>query len=469
MSLFQRRTSLQGGDKLFSAKDVLKIAIPLIIQQLLGVTAGAVDTMMVSYAGDAAVSGVSLVNSIDSLLVIFFTSLVTGGAVVVSQTLGRKNYEECREVSKQLLYVTTLAASLVTLIAFLFRKPLLSFLFGNAEADVMLHAEWYFFFIVFSFPFVAIEASIIAVFRSAGNSVIGMLVSLTVNLVNIGGNALLIIGFNMGAMGAAIATLISRMLSAVILLVLIHNKKNVLYLEKLLHYKPDLHIIRRILHIGIPSGIESGMFHFGKLMTQSLISSMGTAVIAANAVALTITQYQYLTGTAYSQTAYTVVGQSVGAGNAKETKRCSRMLLFFNYLTIWAVILATVVFINPILSLFNTSPESAEIARTLVLYHSICAALIWPLGFMLPAIFRAASDVRFPLVSSLISMWAFRVALSYVLALDSISVFGWFTIPGLGMGVMGVWMAMTVDWVCRSVLFIIRFLGGRWMRKNGVQ
>ena len=470
MSLFQaKKAPALLDERMFSLKDMLKIAAPLIIQQILGVTAGAVDTMMVSYAGDAAVSGVSLVNSLDTFLILFFNSLVTGGAVVISQTLGRKSYEEGREVSKQLLYIAPAMAPVISLLSFAFRKPLLSMLFGSAEADVMYHAEWYFFIILFSFPFVAVEGSVIAIFRSAGNSVIGMLVTMIANVLNVIGNAILIIGLDMGAMGAAISTVGARVFSGCVLLVLIHNKKHVIYLEKLLHYKPDFHIIRRILHIGVPSGIEGGMFHFGKLMTQSLISTMGTAVIAANAVALTVSQYQYITGTAYSNTSYTVVGQCVGAGNKREAKRCARTLLFFNYLTIWVVILATVIFINPILSLFNTSPESAEVARSLLLYHSICAALIWPLGFMLPAIFRAASDVRFPLITSLTSMWVFRVALSYVLALDSISVFGWFTLPGLGMGVMGVWVAMTVDWVCRSTLYVIRFFSGRWMRKRSLQ
>ena len=276
---------LEKGQRLFSTRDLLKIIIPLIIQQVLAVTVGALDTVMVSYAGEAAVSGVSLVNTLDVLLVLFFTSLVTGGTVVVAQALGRKSPEEARSAAKQLIYVTTAVALLVTALVLLFRYPLLNLLFGDVEADVMFSARSYFLFVALSFPFLAIESGISALFRAAGNSFISMLSSLIINLINLGGNALLIIGFDMGAAGAAIATLFARMVGTVLMLVLIQNKKSVIYVERLLHYKPDFKVIREILHIGIPNGIENGMFQFGKLLTQTLIASMGTAAIAANAAA----------------------------------------------------------------------------------------------------------------------------------------------------------------------------------------
>ena len=463
MNILKRPRSVDGGPLLFTNKGLVSIIVPLMIQQVLTVAVGAVDTVMVAYAGEAAVSGVSLVNTLDVLLVMFFSSLVTGGAVVVAQTLGRKNMDDARSAAKQLLYVATAMALLVTVTVLTFRKPLLSLLFGSAEADVMYSAERYFFFVALSFPFLAIHSGVASIFQVSGNSVISMTVSFVTNLINRGGNALFIIALGKGSAGAAIATLICRIVGAGIMLVLINRKNHIFYIEKLLHYKPDLKVIKEILRIGVPNGIENGMFQFGRLLTQSLISSMGTATIAANAVALTISNFQYMAGSAYSSAMITVVGRCVGAKEIEQAKYYSRLMAVLNYITLWMIVLVTVVFLSPIVSLYDLSAESSAIACQLIIYHSVCAAIMWPIGFMLPSAFRAAGDVRFPLIVSVITMWIFRVAGSYVLALDTVSVFGLFSFKGLGMGVMGVWVAMTVDWVFRAALFLVRYLSGRWL------
>ena len=449
---------------LFSNRDLVKLIIPLILQQVLGVLVSTVDTVMVSSAGEAAVSGVSLVGTLDTLLVIFFTSLISGGAVLIAQTMGKKDYPGACEASKQLLYSSTAAALLITVTVQLLRVPLLHLLFGDAEADVMANAQDYFFFVSMSFPLLAISESIAATFRSQGNTLISMLVSLCTNLVNIGGNALLIMVFGLGAKGAAIATVFARLTGVVILMILIHNKKHPVHLERLFHYRPDFGAIKRILRIGVPNGIENAMFQFGRLLTQSLISSMGTAVIAANAVALTVSNFQYMTGTACSSAMVTVVGRCIGAGEKQQAKRYSRILLALNYVALWAVILVTALFLSPIVSSFDLSDASASLAKQLILYHAAFAAAIWPIGFMLPSAFRAAGDVRFSMIISMLSMWLFRVAGGYVLALPTVSVFGLFSFPGLGMGIMGVWVAMTVDWVFRVSFFLWRYLSGRWLK-----
>lgn len=447
---------------LFSRRDLFKITFPLVIQQILAVTIGMVDTMMVSEAGEAAVSGVSLVNTLDTILVLAFGSLVSGGAVVVSQFLGRKSEEAARAAAKQLLYTATAVAIVISLAAVLFGKPLLSLLFGSVESDVMYHAENYFFFVALSFPFLAINNAGGALYRAMGNSLMSMLISLIMNLFNVCGNALLIYGLEMGAAGAAIATLASRILGTVITLLLIRQKKNVIYVDHFLKYRPDFPIIKEILRIGIPNGIENSMFQFGKLLTQSLISSMGTAAIAANAVALSLANYQYMPGTAFSNAMVIVVGRCIGAEEKKQAKHYSRVLVGITYLCLWAVVLATFLFAKPIIGIYDLSPEATEIAHQLILYHAIWAALIWPIAFTLPSALRAASDVRFPLVVSMFSMWTFRVAFSYIFSLESITFFG-ITLPGLGMGTMGVWVAMTVDWVFRTILFSVRYLSGKWL------
>ena len=448
---------------LFSRKDLAKIILPFILQQVLAVFISTVDSIMVSHAGEAAISGVSLVGSLDVLLVNLFTALVSGGAVIVAQAIGKGDRGFACSAAKQLIYATTGIATLLTATVLILRRPLLGLLFGDVEADVMSHALNYFFFIALSFPFLALESSIAALFRSMGNSFISLVVSIMMNLINVCGNAVLIMGLGMGAAGAAISTLFSRIVGASVVLVLIHSKKNFVYIEKIFNYRPDGAIIKSILRIGVPNGIENSMFQFGRLLTQSLISSMGTAAIAANAVANTISGYQYTAGGAFSSTMVTVVGRCVGAGEKKQAKHYSRVLLAGAYIAIGSVAIFTLIFSRQLIGLFNLTEESTAVASRLIAYHAVCAAAMWAVAFSLPNCFRAASDVRFSMVVSVVSMWTFRVALSHVLALDSVDLFGLVTIPGLGMGVMGVWVAMTIDWVCRTSFFLWRYLSGRWL------
>lgn len=434
------------------------------IQQLLAVTIGMADSMMVSQVGEAAVSGVSLVNSLDILLILAFSALATGGSIVTSQFLGEKNPDLAKASAKQLLYVATGVATTIMTIALLFKNPLLHTLFGNVEADVMGHAKSYFFYVALSFPFLAIYDSGAALFRAMGNSMVSMSTSVFMNILNLIGNAVMIFGFNLGAAGAAIATLISRVVGASLMLYLIHNKNNPIYVENILRFKPNLKIIKSILRIGIPNGIENAMFQFGKLLTQSLISAMGTAAIAANAVAHTMAMFQYMPGNAIGLTTITVIGRCIGAGEKEQAKKYSRILLGITYLSLWIIILLTFIFAPYIIKIYNLSPTAAETAHKLITYHALCAAVIWPTSFTLPNTLRASSDVKFPLFISALSMWAFRVALSYLLALESLTLFG-ITVPCAGLGVLGVWIAMTADWLFRAIMFLIRYLSGKWLTK----
>ena len=464
MSIFKRSApELQAGNMMFSNKALFRIMMPLFLQQVLAILVSTVDSIMVSYAGEAAVSGVSLVGSLDVLLIIFFTAMTAGGSVVVAQFLGKKDIRAVNEAAKQLVYIATIVAAVVTTVVLILKRPLLNLLFGDAEADVMDAALDYFSIIALSFPLLAITEGVGAVFRTSGNTSLALLISLIVNLLNVGGNALFIMGMNMGAAGAALSTLIARAVGAVIFLVLITNKKREIFIDNILKYKPDFDIIKKILRIGVPNGIESAMFQFGKLLTQSLISTMGTAMIAANAVASTISGYQYTTGNACRTTMITVVGRCIGAGEREQAKYYSKKLTLVNYAALWCVILFTGAMLSPIVSLYDISAEAASQAKELVLYHCLCAAIMWPIAFTLPSTFRAAGDVNYSMVVSMFSMWVFRVGGSYIMALETVSVFGLFEVSGFGLGVFGVWMAMTVDWVFRTVLFAVHYARGKWL------
>ena len=468
MSFFKKSNGIMQGEMLFSNKALVKLIIPLFIQQVLSVMVGAVDTMMVKDAGKGAVGGVSLINTLDTLLVIFFTAMVTGGSVVIAQKLGEKNKDDISEAAKQLLYASTALALLLTVTVLLLRGPLLALLGGSAAegSPEMLHARDYFFFISMSFPFLAISFSCGACFQAAGNSIIPLSVSLGSNVINIVGNALFIYGLRWGAGGAAIATLISRIVNSMIQLWLLHNKKREVYVERLFHYKPNFIMIKKMMQIGIPNGIENAMFQFGRLLTQTLILGLGAGIPDINGVALTIANFQYMTGTACSSAMVPVVGRCIGARQKEQAKMYSRKILSLNYFVLWAVVLLTVLFVEPLVGLYGLESGTPEAftAMNLIVIHSLIASLIWPIGFMLPSAFRAASDVRFPMVVSMLSMWILRVIGAYFLALESISVFGLFEIPGFGWGIYGVWIAMFADWVVRVGLYIWRYFSDSWLR-----
>lgn len=447
---------------LFTNKDILKLAVPMMLQNILATTIGMVDSVMVASIGEAAVSGVALINSLDAVLTTFFGAMVVGGTVIVSQYLGRGEHSRTQESIKQLLYLTTAVAVVITLFGQIFRVPMLRMLFGEAEAAVMHHADRYFLYISLSFPLLAVSSACGAALQAMGNTTTPMIVSFISNGANIALNGVFIYALRMETAGAAIASLLSRAVGAAILMFLLLDKRREIHIDRLLHYRPDFSIIRSILRIGIPNAIENCMFSFGKLLTQSVVSTLGTAAITANSVAHNLANYQYIAGSSVGSAAVIVVGRCVGAGEKKQAKYFSRKMLFAAYVCIWVVALITAIFARPIIGFWQLSEGTLELTRSLILYHCVCAALVWPLGFVLPSIFRAASDVKFPMVVSIVCMWLFRVAFSYVLAPAEMQILG-VTLPGLNMGVMGVWVAMTVDWAVRVTLYAWRYFSGRWL------
>lgn len=438
---------------LFSKKDIRKILFPLLVEQILAVALGMFDSMMVSSVGEAAVSGVSLVDSISILLINVFSALATGGAVVCSQFLGHKDEAGARDSAKQLYYAVFAVSSALMLVALAFSDGILRFIFGKVEADVMAYSKTYFIITAISYPFLGIYNGGAALFRAMGNSKISLYVSLAMNLLNVGGNALLIYGLDMEVAGAAISTLAARIFGAAVMLVLSHNRKNVIYVDNILKFCPSFPIIRRILRIGIPGGMENGMFQVGKLITQSIVSGLPTAMIAANAVSNTIASFQYAAGGAVGLTLITVIGRCAGAGETEQAKHYAKSLLITAYKIMAVTSLLLTLFPKPIIGLFDLSAEATKAVLDLVLMHNLATVLIWPIAFTLPHCFRAASDVMFPMTVSIISMWVFRVIGCYVFAIH------------FGLGVYGVWIAMFCDWLFRGSLFFVRLISNRWLLK----
>lgn len=435
---------------MFSKKQLHRLIVPLIIEQILAVTVGMVDVMMVSRVGEAAISGVSLVDTLGVLLINIFSALATGGAVVSAQYLGHKEQEQACKSARQLLLSATLLSLIIMVVSLLGNRIILSSIYGNIDMGVMNNARTYFYITALSYPFLAVYNSCAALFRAMGNSKISMKVSITMNLINVVGNALLIFVFHMGVAGVAIATLLSRVVAAIIMLVLIRSKQNPIYINNFLRWSFDLEMVKRILRIGVPNGLENSMFQFGKILVQGLIASFGTAAISANAVAGTIAGLEVIPGSAIGLAMITVVGQCVGANDTEQAKQYTIKLMKLCYIIMFFLNIGVVLMRNPIIGFFKLSPESSHMALQLMIYHSIACAFIWPSSFTLPNALRAANDVKFTMITSILSMWVWRIAFSFILG----KVFG--------LGVLGVWIAMTIDWFFRSCCFIVRFLRGKW-------
>lgn len=440
---------------LFSGKDLRKLIVPLIFEQALAITVGMADTMMISSVGEAAVSGVSLVDMINMLMFNIMAALATGGAVVTSQYLGAKRKEDARKSANQLLYTVIFSGLLLGIIVILIRKPMLRLFFGSIEPDVMENALIYLTISALSFPFLAVYNACAALFRSMGNSQVTLKVSILINLINVTGNAICIFGLHMGAAGVAIPSLISRAAGSVILYFLLKNPAlDICFMREPFHL--DLRMVKKILYIGIPSGVENGIFQLGRVLVVSIISGFGTVQIAANGVANNLDSVGVLIGSAINLAMITVIGQCVGAGDEKQIRIYTKKLLLIAYIP--TIILNLILFLNLgwILDLYGLSPETTNLARTLIFIHNGCACLLWPLSFTFPNMLRACNDVQYTMVVSIASMFIFRIGFSYLIGVN------------LGYGAIGVWIAMVLDWICRIICFLLRYRSGKWRRLAGL-
>lgn len=434
---------------MFTRKDLQKLIVPLIIEQFLAVTVGMADIIMVATAGETAAAGVSLVDTINILLINIFAALATGGAVVSAQLLGHGDKKGACKSANQILLTVFVISTTIMIIALIWNKSILTLSFGKVETEVMNSARLYFLISAFSYPFLGIYNACAALFRSMGNSKVSMYTSLCMNVINLVGNAIMLYGFHRGVEGVAIPTLVSRIIAAIIMVVLIHNQKHIIHIRKF-SLKPDFILIKKILRIGVPNGLESSMFQIGKVLVQSLIASFGTTAIAANAIANTVSSFEIIPGSAIGLSLITVVGQCVGAGNFEQAKNYTFKLMKMAFLIMGVLNIVIALLCGPIVNFYNFSQETSDIAYNLIMYHSVVCIFIWPLSFTLPNALRAANDVKFTMMTSIISMWLCRIMLSYILG------------KYFGLGVMGIWIAMTIDWLFRGTCFVIRFLGGKW-------
>ena len=437
---------------LFTRQQLIALLLPLIAEQALSVTIGLADTLMVSSVGEAAVSGVSLVDSFNTLMIQIMSALATGGAVVTSQYIGRQEPKDAKNAAAQILFILSSFSLLVAAVVVAGRHAILRGIFGSIDVDVMRYAETYFLLSALSYPFIGLYNAGAALFRAQGNSKISMMSSLVMNVVNIGGNAVLIYGFKMGVMGAALASLVSRAIACVAVLYLLQRPACPLRVDGLQALAPKARLIQQILRVGIPAGIENGMFQIGKLLVLGLVTPLGTSATAANAIANSVAGVVNVPGNAISLSLITVVGQCMGAGDSKQAVRYTRKLMIIVYLAMGSLSVLLFFFATPVVGLFGLTPGAAVMAIQVLRWCAVFDLIFWPMSFSLPNALRASGDAKFTMIVSMCSMWIFRIGFSYLL------------VPQIGL--LGVWVAMFIDWIVRAVVFLIRFLSGRWKTKT---
>lgn len=442
-------------NRLFSKKDLRKLIIPLILEQTLAITVGMADTMMISSAGEAAVSGVSLVDMFNNLIISVLAALATGGAVVTSQCIGAGRREEACRSARQLVFTEAAITIGISVLVLLFHRQILGLFFGQIEVDVMQNAIIYLIISVFSFPLLAVYDSCAALYRSMGNAQITLKISLLMNVINVVGNAIGVYVLKLGVAGVAIPSLVSRGVAGVVLFTFLHNPDNLVFLTRG-KFKVDATIVKRILFIGIPSGIENGIFQLGRVLVVSIIAAFGTSQIAANGVANSLDSMGCIVGQAMSLAMITVIGRCVGAGEEGQVRYYTKKLLGETYFYT-AVINSIILLLLPwILQIYGLGEETTRLSYILVMIHDGMAIFLWPASFVLPNMLRACNDVKYTMVVSIFSMITFRIGFSYLFGVHM----GWMAV--------GVWAAMVIDWVFRVLCFVGRYLAGTWRKKCGL-
>ena len=317
-----------------------------------------------------------------------------------------------------------------------------------------MNSAWIYMFVTaLSYPFLGVYNAGAAIFRSVGNSKVSMILSVVMNAINIVLNAVLVM-MGYGVLGVALATLVSRIVCGICMVILVTKPYNPLQLKRLRELLPNRKMITRILRIGIPSGIENSMFQVGKLMVVSMITRFGTAAIAANSVSYSVIEFPKIPGMSMGLALITVVGNCLGAGEIEQAKKYTKKLMVLAYAGDWIMNALLFIFAPQVAGVFSLSKEATDMAVEVLRWFSSVAVFIWPLSFTLPNALRAAGDVKYTMLTGILSMWMFRVLCSYFLAVVC------------NLGILGVWYGMFIDWGVRSLFFVIRYLSGKWQTKK---
>ena len=420
------------------------------MEQLLVMLVGIADTFVVSYAGEAAVSGVSLVNSFNTIFIYLFTALAFGGAVIISQYIGRHDTEPAGESASQLFTVSLLFSAAAAVVILMLHRQILRLMFGKVEPEVMEACVTYLRISAYSYPAIAVYNAGAAVYRSIGKTSTTMYISVLSNIINVIGNVIGVFVLYAGVAGVAYPSLAARMFSAVVITGLCFRKRErVQYrLGWILQWNRDL--MRRILGIAVPNGIENGIFQFVKVALSSVAALFGTYQIAANGIAQSIWSMAALAGVTMGPVFITVIGQCMGAGDSGQAEYYFKKLLKITLLLslIWNAMIFAV---TPLLmKAYILADETKRLVILLVLIHNVFNSIVFPFSGPLGNGLRAAGDVKFTMVVSIASTIGGRLIFSLLFGIV------------FQMGVIGIACAMCLDWLLRAIIFYVRFKAGKW-------
>ncbi len=444
------------GKRMFSDQDLYKLIVPLVIEQALAFFVGVADTMMVSYAGEAAMSGVSLVDMYTFLVSTLLAALGTGGAVVVSQYIGHRDQKQANESAGQLMLIAAVGSTLLMIFSLVLRVQIINLFYPNIEADVRAAAVRYIFITAFSYPFLGLYNASAALFRSMKKTTHTMIVSIIMNIINVVGNAIGIFILHAGVDGVAVPTLLSRMAACFLMTGMLFMKGQQIRVSFSSIFRVDKEHVRRVLHIAIPNSIENGLFALGRILVTSIVSLFGTHQIAASSAALSVGTIAIMVCSGNNLACVTVIGQCVGAGEYEQAKYYMKRILKISYLGNIALTIIMQIFLNQILGLYDLSGEAVRYAYILVTIHNVCACFIHPTSFNLANGLRATGDAAYTMKVGMVSMFIFRVGAAILFGII------------LNFQIIGVWMAMISDWTARSCAFIYRFKSGKWKEKRAI-
>lgn len=437
---------------MFSNRALKEMIVPLFFEQLLVMLVGIADTFVVSFVGEAAVSGVSLVNMFNTIFIYLFTALASGGAVIISQYIGCEDQKNTVKSSSQLLMFSTVFSIIIAIITLIFNRPLLTLLFGKVENSVMEACVTYLRISVYSYPALAIYNAGAALYRSIGKTSTTMYISLISNVINVVGNLIGVFVLDAGVAGVAYPSLIARTFSAVAITVLCFSKSRFAHYSKEWILKWDEPMLKRILNIAIPNGIENGIFQLVKVALSSVVALFGTYQIAANGIAQSIWSLAALIGSAMGPVFITVIGQCMGANQVEEAEYYFHKLMKLTLVLsiIWNVL---VFIITPIfMQFYQVSEETRQLVIILVFIHNVFNTVAFPFSGPLSNGLRAAGDVKYTMVVSIASTVLGRLIFSLIFAI------------GLNLGVIGIALAMCLDWSMRGIIFYIRFRSKKWTK-----
>ena len=443
------------------AKALFRISAPVMAEQTFVMLMGIVSSILVAHIGEHAVSAVSMVDSISMLLISFFMALATGGTIVIAQYTGRQEMRKAKTAAGQ-AFVMSIVLAFTLLIVFIFMgETIINAMFRDAEPKVSDAAYRFLSIIIFSYPFLAANQTAFGIMRGSGNTRTPMFISILMNIINLVLGVILIRGLNLpfvtipafGVAGAAVALLVGRVSGFLLAMYHLTRRAKTMRLDKIKYFLPNLAAVKNILRFGIPSGVESSLFNLGKLLTMTFVVGLGTHAIAANAVGGMLLGITNIVASSFSVGIMVMCGKMVGAGETHDIKRTAHFAAVTASVLMALIGLVMFVLFNPIVSLYNVEADTIRYLRQILYTAFIVQIFLWPGSFLVPSVLRAAGDVKFTMLASIISMWALRIGLAYVFGVT------------LGFGLIGVWMGMFADWLGRGILFYRRLHSNKWMGK----